>query len=62
MIKRVVRFLKWHLSGIKLRYKLFLSYMLLILLPLGIFSYLTFDEFTNILQNRIVKRRCEYNA
>ena len=54
MIKKIIRFFNWHLSGIKLRYKLFFSYVVLIVLPLGIFSFLTFDEFTNILQNRIV--------
>lgn len=54
MIKRLYHCLKWHLSGMKLMQKIFLSYLLFIIVPLGIFSYLTFEKFSEILENRII--------
>ena len=43
-----------HIIGMKLKYKLLITYIILIIFPLGLFSHFSYGKFKNILEEKII--------
>ena len=44
---------KWHINNVKFRNKLFLSYLVVSIIPITIFSTVTFSKTKEVLENKV---------